>query len=85
MLETLLDQLCKLQESDGAYFSSMAGAWLDGMQKAVKDRDEKVRAMEEAWQRQRRNAELFAAQSNQRRTAGIVTGESQPPGNGQKS
>ena len=85
MLETLLDQLWKLQETYGAYFSSMAGSWLDGMQKAVKDRDEKVRAMEEAWQRQRRNAELFAAQSNQRRTAGIVTGESQPPGNGQKS
>ncbi|MFO7633066.1 MAG: hypothetical protein R6W76_11025 [Caldilinea sp.] len=83
MLETLIDQMWKLQESYGAYFTSMADSWLDGMQKAIKDRDEKMRAMEEAWQRQRRNAELFAAQGQQRRTAGIITGES--PGNGQKS
>jgi chromosome segregation ATPase len=83
MLETLIDQMWKLQESYGAYFTSMADSWLDGMQKAIKDRDEKMRAMEEAWQRQRRNAELFAAQGQQRRTPGIVTGESL--GNGQKS
>lgn len=85
MLETLLDQLWKLQESYGSYFNSLAGAWLDGMQKAFKDRDEKMRSMEEAWQRQRRNVEIFAAQSSQRRATGIVTGESLPPGNGQKS
>ncbi|MBW7881784.1 MAG: hypothetical protein H3C34_03955 [Caldilineaceae bacterium] len=83
-LEALLEQLWKLQETYSNYFTTMASAWLDGTQKAVKDRDEKVRAMEEAWQRQRRNAELFAAQSSQRRTPGIVTGESQGPGNGQK-
>jgi len=85
MLETLLDQLWKLQESYVSYFNSLAGAWLDGMQKAFKDRDEKMRSMEEAWQRQRRNVEIFAAQSSQRRATGIVTGESLPPGNGQKS
>jgi hypothetical protein len=83
MIETLVDQMWKLQESYGAYFTSMADSWLDGMQKAIKDRDEKMRAMEEAWQRQRRNAELFAAQGQQRRTPGIVSGESL--GNGQKS
>ena len=83
MIETLVDQVWKLQETYGAYFTSMADAWLDGMQKVLKDRDEKLRAMEEAWQRQRRNAELFAAQGQQRRTAGIITGEA--PGNGQKS
>ncbi len=83
MLETLVDQIWKLQESYGAYFTSMADSWLDGMQQALKNRDEKLRAMEEAWQRQRRNAELFAAQGQQRRTAGIITGEA--PGNGQKS
>jgi len=83
MLEALVDQLWKLQESYSAYFTTMADAWLQGIQRAVKDRDEKLRAMEEAWQRQRRNAELFAAQGQQRRTPGIVTGE--PPGNGQQS
>ena len=81
-LESLVDQLWKLQETYSNYFLTVANAWLDGIQKAVKDRDEKVRGMEEAWQRQRRNAELFASQSAQRRTAGIMTGE--PPGNGQK-
>ena len=83
MLETLIDQVWKLQETYGAYFTSMADSWLDGMQQALKGRDERMRAMEEAWQRQRRNAELFAAQGQQRRTAGIITGEA--PGNGQKS
>ncbi len=83
MLEALVDQLWKLQESYSAYFTTMADAWLQGIQRAVKDRDEKLRAMEEAWQRQRRNAELFAAQGQQRRTPGIITGE--PPGNGQQS
>lgn len=83
MIETLVDQVWKLQESYGAYFTAMADSWLDGMQKMLKERDEKLRAMEEAWQRQRRNAELFAAQGQQRRTAGIITGEA--PGNGQKS
>lgn len=83
MLETLVDQLWKLQESYSVYFTTMADAWLQGVQRAVKERDEKLRAMEEAWQRQRRNAELFAAQGQQRRTPGIITGE--PPGNGQQS
>lgn len=83
MLEALVDQLWKLQESYSAYFTTMADTWLQGIQRAVKDRDEKLRAMEEAWQRQRRNAELFAAQGQQRRTPGIITGE--PPGNGQQS
>ncbi|MCS6825011.1 MAG: hypothetical protein NZ553_00205 [Caldilinea sp.] len=83
MLEALVDQLWKLQESYGAYFTTLADTWLQGVQRAVKDRDEKLRAMEEAWQRQRRNAELFAAQGQQRRTPGIITGE--PPGNGQQS
>lgn len=83
MLEALVDQLWRLQESYSAYFTTMADAWLQGIQHAMKDRDEKLRAMEEAWQRQRRNAELFAAQGQQRRTPGIITGE--PPGNGQQS
>lgn len=83
MLETLVDQMWKLQETYGAYFTAMADSWLSGMQQALKNRDEKLRAMEEAWQRQRRNAELFAAQGQQRRTPGIITGEA--PGNGQKS
>ena len=82
-METLVDQIWKLQETYSNYFLTMANSWLDGMQKAVRDRDEKVRTMEEAWQRQRRNSELFAAQGQQRRTSGIMVGESTGPANGQ--
>jgi len=84
LVEALVDQVWKLQETYGNYVLSMANAWLDGMQKTVRERDEKLRAMEETWLRQRRNAELFASQSQQRRTPGIVTGEAPSPGNGQK-
>ncbi|OUC08283.1 hypothetical protein RY27_09885, partial [Litorilinea aerophila] len=60
--EALIQQLWKLQETYGNYFLTTAQAWLEGMQNAVKERDEKVRTMEEEWQRQRRNAELYASQ-----------------------
>lgn len=83
----LIQQLWKLQESYGNYFLGTAQAWLDGMQAAVKGRDEQVKHMEEEWQRQRRNAELYASQSaNPRRTSGIMTGESTeaPVSNGSK-
>jgi chromosome segregation ATPase len=83
MLDALLEQVWKLQETYSNYFSALANGWIAGMQQSVKERDEKVRAMEEAWQRQRRNAELYAAQSGQRRTPGIVTGEPPTVGNGQ--
>jgi hypothetical protein len=83
LIEALVDQVWKLQETYGNYFLTMSNAWLEGMQKTMRDRDEKIRTMEDAWQRQRRNAELFASQSAQRRTAGIVTGEPPAPGNGQ--
>ena len=36
--------------------------------------------MEDEWQRQRRNAELYASQAGARRTPGVVSGESQAPG-----
>lgn len=76
--EQLLQQLWKLQESYGHYFLGTAQAWLDGMQAAVRTRDEQVKSMEEEWQRHRRNTELYATQSgNVRRTSGIMTGE--PP------
>ena len=84
LIEALVDQVWKLQETYGNYFLTMANAWLEGMQKTVRERDEKMRTMEDAWQRQRRNAELFASQSQQRRTPGIMTGEPPAPGNGQK-
>lgn len=75
MLEALLEQLWKLQETYGPLMASMADGWLNGIQKSIKERDERMRSLEEAWQRQRRNAELFAAQGQQRRTPGIMTGE----------
>jgi hypothetical protein len=61
-----------------------AQSWLEGMQVAVKGRDDKLRSIEEEWQRQRRNAELYANQVQGRRTTGIVTGENieQKNGNG---
>ena len=60
IIESLVDQVWKVQEAYGNYVLTMANSWLEGMQKTVRERDEKVRTMEEAWQRQRRNAELFA-------------------------
>jgi DNA repair exonuclease SbcCD ATPase subunit len=84
IIESLVDQVWKAQETYGNYVLTMANSWLEGMQRTVRERDEKVRTMEEAWQRQRRNAELFASQGNQRRTPGIVTGEPPAQANGQK-
>lgn len=84
IMESLLDQVWKAQEAYGNYVLTMANSWLEGMQRTMRERDDKVRAMEEAWQRQRRNAELFASQGAQRRTPGIVTGEPPAPANGQK-
>ncbi len=84
IVESLVDQVWKAQEAYGNYVLTMANSWLEGMQRTVRERDEKVRTMEEAWQRQRRNAELFASQGAQRRTPGIVTGEPPAQTNGQK-
>lgn len=75
MVETLVQQLWKLQETYGHYLLRTAQSWLDGMESTVRERDEKTRAMEEEWQRQRRNAELYASQAAARRTTGIVTGD----------
>jgi len=75
--ELLLQMVWKLQESYSNYFLSNAQQWLEGLQKTLRERDDKLRNMEEDWTRQRRNAELFANQQQARRTPGIVSGE--PP------
>jgi hypothetical protein len=76
--DQMLQHLWKLQEGYGNYFLATAQAWLEGMQSAVKARDEQIKHMEEEWQRRQRNAELYASQNlNARRTPGIMTGE--PP------
>lgn len=75
--EELLRQLWKLQEVYGNRQLGAAQAWLDSLQEALKERDQEVKTLEDEWQKQRRNAELYASQANTRRTAGIVTGE--PP------
>jgi chromosome segregation ATPase len=80
--EVLVQHLWKLQETYGNYFLVTAQAWLDGMQGAAKARDEKMRMMEEEWQRQRRNAELYANQVSARRTTGIVSGDGVEQKNG---
>lgn len=80
--EALIQQLWKLQETYGNYFSMTAAAWLEGMQAAVKGRDDRMRSIEEEWQRQRRNAELYANQVGARRTTGIVSGDASEPRNG---
>jgi hypothetical protein len=75
--ETLLQHLWKLQEGYSNHFLNAAQMWIDGLQESVRERDEKVRTMEEEWQRQRRNAELYASQAaTQRRPSGIASGES---------
>lgn len=80
--EAMLTHLWKLQETYGNYFTAQAQMWIEGMQKSAREREEKLRAMEEEWQRQRRNAELYASQAGVRRTPGIMTGESQPISSG---
>jgi len=74
--EELLRQLWKLQESYGARSLSAAQNWLEGLQEALRERDEEMKTLEDEWQKQRRNTELYASQNNTRRTAGIVTGAS---------
>lgn len=83
--EALLQHIWKLQETYGSYFMAQSQAWLDGMQKSAREREEKLRTMEEEWQRQRRNVELYASQAGTRRTPGIMTGESTMAGTNGKS
>ncbi len=80
--ESLIQQLWKLQETYGNYFLMTAQNWLEGMQASVKNRDEELRNLEEEWQRQRRNAELYTSQVSQRRTTGIITGDAPDQQNG---
>ncbi|MEZ4712641.1 MAG: hypothetical protein R3A44_35970 [Caldilineaceae bacterium] len=79
--ESLIRQLWKLQESYSEHFLTNAQSWLNGIQASVRERDELMRNMDESWQRQRRNAELYANQNGIRRTSGVVTGEA-PAENG---
>ena len=48
---------------------------------ALRERDDLMQYLEDEWQKQRRNAELYTAQNNTRRTAGIVTGDTYSNGN----
>jgi len=73
--ETLVQQVWKLQESYSSHLFGAAQSWLDGWQESLNERDENMRTMEEDWQRRIRNTELYATQSNNRRPAGITTGE----------
>ncbi len=82
--DALLQHLWKLQESYSTYFLGTAQSWLEGLETSVRERDDKVRAMEEAWQRRQRNAELYASQAGQRRTTGIVSGDSSGVANGRQ-
>lgn len=79
--EMLIEHVWKLQESYSNYFLGVAQSWIDGLQASVRERDDKMRNLEEEWQRQRRNAELYAGQAGQRRTPGVVTGDT-PIANG---
>lgn len=79
--EELLRQLWKLHESYGTRYLNAAQAWLDGLQDALRERDDLMQYLEDEWQKQRRNAELYTAQNNTRRTAGIVTGDGYSNGN----
>ncbi|MCB0184805.1 MAG: hypothetical protein KDE31_11090, partial [Caldilineaceae bacterium] len=55
MMEALVQEVWKLQESYGNYFVGVAQAWLEGTEQAIRGRDERMRTMEEEWQRRRRN------------------------------
>jgi hypothetical protein len=71
--EEMLRQLWKLQEGYGARYLNAAQNWLDGLQDALRERDEQMKALEDDWQKQRRNTELYANQGNVRRSSGVVT------------
>lgn len=73
--ETLLQHLWELQESYSQYFLGNAQAWLEGWQQSVRQRDERLKNMDEGWQREQRNQELYASQNNIRRTPGVITGD----------
>lgn len=73
--EALLEHLWKLQESYSEYFLNNAQAWLTGLQDSARQREEVLKNLSEAWQRRRRNSELYAQQNNIRRTPGVVSGE----------
>jgi len=75
IMEALVQEVWKLQESYGNYFVGVAQAWLEGTEQAIRGRDEQMRHMQEDWQRQRRQAELYASQNAQRRTSGIMVGD----------
>ncbi len=72
--EELLRQLWRLHESYGTRYLNAAQAWLDGLQESLRERDELMQTLEDEWQKQRRNAELYTAQNNTRRTAGVISG-----------
>jgi chromosome segregation ATPase len=59
--EALIQHLWKLQETYGNYFLMTAQAWLEGMQNSAKARDEKLRSIEEEWQRRTRRTATVAA------------------------
>ncbi|MBV7333099.1 hypothetical protein KFU94_33685 [Chloroflexi bacterium TSY] len=80
--EELIEHLWKLHESYSEYFLDNAQRWLEGIQVAVRSRDESMRAMNENWLRQRRNTELYANQGGGRRTAGVISGEAPESTNG---
>ncbi len=80
--DELIEGLWKLQESYSEYFLSNAQRWLEGIQASVKERDEGLRSLGESWQRERRNAELYANQNSIRRTSGVISGETAEPTNG---
>lgn len=80
VLKSLVENLWKLQESYSTHFLNTAQSWLDGIQSSVKERDENLRIVEDEWQRQLRNAELYATQSGTRRTTGVITGEASTNG-----
>ncbi len=75
ILDSLVQEVWKLQESYGNYFVGVAQAWLEGTEQAIRGRDDRMRHQEEEWQRQRRNQELYASQGAQRRTSGITVGD----------
>ena len=75
-VDRLVQGLWKLQESYSNYFLGSAQVWVDGLDQAIREREEMMRNLEEGWQRQQRNAELYA-NNNAPRLSGITTGE--PP------
>lgn len=81
--DELLQHIWRLQEIYPTLQLAAAQEWIGGVQKAMKEREERMKGLEEEWLKQRRNTELYTGNNDRRRVAGVSSGSAAgPAGNG---